>query len=85
MKIKELKAAIADLPDDMQVIIQKDGEGNGFSPLEGVDADAVYVPNSPWSGEVFDTNWTADDACMDEGEWDRLMAKPRCLILYPVN
>lgn len=85
MNVAELKKAIADLPDEAQVILQKDAEGNGFSPLEGADPDAVYVPDSTWSGEVYDPNWSADDACLDVVEWERLKARPRCLVLYPVN
>lgn len=85
MNIKELKEAISELPDDMQVILQKDAEGNGYSPLEGADSDAVYIPECTWSGDVYSTVWTAEDACMDEDEWQQIKAKPRALILYPVN
>lgn len=48
MTVKELKEAIAELPDDMEVILQKDGEGNGYSPLSGADPNAVYIPNNVW-------------------------------------
>ena len=41
MNVKNLKEAIANLPDEMEVILQKDSEGNGYSPLSGADADAV--------------------------------------------
>ena len=34
------------------LILQKDGEGNGFSPLELVDDESVYEADSTWSGEV---------------------------------
>ena len=37
MKLKELKEIIKDMDDESIVILQKDGEGNGYSPLEGVD------------------------------------------------
>ena len=85
MNVKELKEAIAELPDDMEIIMQKDSEGNGYSPLYGVDPDAVYVPECDWSGDVYSTKWTADEACMDEDEWKKLTSKPKALILYPVN
>jgi len=85
MKVSELKQAIADLPDDMEVILQKDAEGNGYSPLSGADADAVYRPDSTWSGEVYDTNWSAGDAAMDDDVWESLKKQPRCLVLHPVN
>ena len=85
MNVKELKEAIANLPDDMEVIMQKDSEGNGYSPLYVADPDAVYVPETTWCGEVYSMGWTADDACMDENEWEELKTKPRALILAPIN
>jgi hypothetical protein len=85
MTIKDLKEAIQDLPDDMLVILQKDAEGNGYSPLAGADSDAVYIADSTWSGDVYDLSWTADEADMDEDEWEEMKQKEKALILYPVN
>lgn len=85
MKVAELKKALESLPDDMEVIMQKDSEGNGFSPLSGADPDGIYVAESTWSGDVYDADWTASECCMDEDEWAELQALPRALILFPVN
>lgn len=85
MNVKELRAALETLPDDMEVILQKDSEGNGFSPLSGADPDGIYIAETTWSGEVYDASWTAEDCCMDEDEWAELQAQPRALILFPVN
>lgn len=85
MTVKELKDAISALPDEMEVILQKDSEGNGYSPLAGADPDAVYVPKTTWFGEVYDTKWTADNAGMTEGDWNQIKSKPRALVLYPIN
>lgn len=85
MTIKELKEAIDHLPDDMEVILQEDAEGNGFSPLIGGDPDAVYISDTTYSGAVFSMDWSADDACMSEEEWAEIKAKPRAFILHPVN
>lgn len=85
MTVKELKAELENLPDEMEVILQKDAEGNGYSPLSGADSDAVYEPESTWSGEVYDTKWTPLEADMTAEEWDEMKAKPRALILFPVN
>ena len=85
MNIKELKIAIENLPDEMEVILQKDSEGNEYSPLDGVDPDAVYIPETTWCGDVYSMNWTAEQACMTEEEWEEMKLKPRTLILYPVN
>lgn len=53
MTIADLKAAIADLPDDYQVVMSKDAEGNRFSPLEEI-GPGWYEPDSTYSGD-FDT------------------------------
>jgi len=85
MTVKELKEAIANLPDEMEVVLQKDREGNGYSPLSYIDSDAVYIPNNTWSGDVYSMDWTADDACMTDEVWEEIKSKPRTLILAPVN
>lgn len=85
MNVGELKKYIKDLPDEMEVIIQKDGEGNGFSPLSGLDSNAVYIPDSTWDGYVYSMSWTSDDACVGEEEWEGIKSNPRSLILVPTN
>lgn len=85
MKIKELKEKIKDLPDDMEVILQRDAEGNGHSPVADADADLIYIAESTWSGYIIDPYWTAEDACMDEREWEEVKKEPRALVLAPVN
>jgi len=44
-----------------------------------------YVPDSTWSGDVYSMDWSAKDACMDDDEWAEIQAKPRCVVLYPIN
>lgn len=85
MKVRELLAALVGADPEAEVILQKDGEGNGYSPLHAVDDEAVYVPDSTWSGDVYSLSWSADDAGMSEEEWRRITAKPRCVVLAPVN
>lgn len=85
MKVKELIMILSEFDQNAEVILQKDAEGNGYSPLAGADHDAVYVPESTWSGSVYSTSWTADDACMEESEWKKILRKKRCVVLNPVN
>lgn len=74
------------MDQDAEVILQKDAEGNGYSPLEGADHEAIYISESTWSGSVMSTEWTAVDADMDSKEWTELLLKtPRCVVLFPVN
>lgn len=51
----DLRAHLSALPDDTPVILSRDAEGNGYSPLSSVDTTVVYEPESTWSGEVHDT------------------------------
>jgi hypothetical protein len=84
--IKELKKAIVDLPDEMEIILQKDSEGNGYSPLAVVDSECIYLADSLYSGDVFSTDWTAEDANLEEDEWEDILNNhKRCLVFAPIN
>lgn len=88
LTIKELKAQLADLPDDMLVILQKDAEGNGYSPLEDVDGyNNVYVPDSTWSGDCHLKVLTAELKAAGYGPDDVYDGNDAqdCVILCPVN
>lgn len=85
MKVKDLIRELQLMDPEMECIIQKDAEGNGYSPLAGADPDAVYVAETTWYGVVYDASWSAEDADMDEEEWAKTLARPRCVVLYPVN
>ena len=85
MNVKELKELLSSLPDDMEVIIQKDSEGNGYSPLSSVDSNCVYVPTNKWSGDVYFSHWVADDSDMSEEEWEELKSRKKSLVLTPTN
>ncbi len=85
MTVKELIEELRTMPQDAQVILQKDSEGNGYSPLAVVDGGTVYVADTSYSGEVHDTGCTAEEACMSEEEWAAILAQPRCVVLAPVD
>lgn len=70
---------------EMDIVIQKDSEGNGFSPMAGADPNGVYVAESAYGGQVFDAEWSADDCGFEEEEWNELLDQPRTLIIYPIN
>lgn len=72
MNVGELRALLRGLDAGLPIILQKDGEGNGYSPLADAEL-AVYVADSTYSGEVYGE----DDPEKPEGE--------QALILSPVN
>jgi hypothetical protein len=51
MNVKELIELLQKENPEELVILQKDGEGNGYSPLCAVETCA-YTADSTWSGEV---------------------------------
>jgi len=85
MTVKELKEKLKNYPDDMLIIMQKDAEGNGYSPLDSLGNTSIYIPEKPWYGEVYNTDWTADEACIEPEEWEKMKLEPRVLLLCPVN
>lgn len=85
MNVKKLRDILSTLPDDMEIILSKDGEGNSFSPLSDYSDSSIYFPQTTYSGVVYDDCWTAEDACMDEGDWKSLLKSPRVLVLWPTN
>jgi len=78
MNVKELKQCIKDLPDDMEVVLSRDPEGNGYGTLEGADSNSIYEDE-----DVYSTDWTHEDARMEEDVWDEFKKKPRVLCLWP--
>jgi|AntDeeMinimDraft_6_1070357.scaffolds.fasta_scaffold03362_3 hypothetical protein len=51
MKVSELIEVLQGLDPEREVILQRDPEGNGFSPF-GDWYEALYRAESTWSGEV---------------------------------
>lgn len=87
MTVAELMEALQKMPPDAEVIMQKDSEGNGYSPLSSMYQDAIYSPNSTWSGNIYDANWSYEDADFDSlDSWEEYKrSHPRCCLLIPVN
>lgn len=80
----ELADYLATQPRDRKIVLQKDAEGNGYSPLADAD-EAMYVADSTWSGDVYQTpeehaaQENPDD--YDEAPEDA----ERVVVLGPVN
>jgi hypothetical protein len=70
MTAGELAEKLSKVEPSTLVILQRDAEGNGYSPLAGADS-AFYQATSAWAGEVYET---------DEPDGDT-----PCVVLYPVN
>lgn len=71
--VGQLRAWLAHVPDDAPIVMSKDAEGNGFSPLAEAESDARYVPESTWAGYV---------PCSDEDDPE---GTERVVMLWPTN
>ena len=49
--VGELADYLATQPRDRLVVLEKDAEGNGYSPLADA-GERTYLPTSTWSGEI---------------------------------
>jgi hypothetical protein len=71
-------------PNDL-VIMARDSEGNGYSPLCDLDVSSAYIPDATWYGEVGLRELTPEliDAGYGEEDVAPSDAQP-CVILCPV-
>lgn len=81
LTVGELIAALKDEDPATPVILQKDAEGNGYSPLEGVDP-CMYLAETTWSGDTYDLP-SRDAEPGEEGPPPE--GSVRAVVLYPVN
>jgi len=59
MKVKDLQKILSSLNPELDIILQKDSEGNGFSPLRDYKLGSYYAYNA-WSGEVVEEQLIGD-------------------------
>lgn len=69
MKIWELQKELAHVDPCLEVVLSRDAEGNGYSPLYAQE-EAIYTPDTAWSGDA--TALGPED-------------KPNAVVLIPTN
>lgn len=84
MKVKELKRLLEKIDDNYIVIMSKDAEGNGFSPLDELEDSRCYLADSTWSGEIGFKVLTPELKKEGYSEEDVIDGEP-ALILWPTN
>ena len=84
--VAELIVKLKAFPQDYVVILEKDAEGNGYSPLSSVTT-AYYEPSSTWSGETKDSKEDFDEGNDDpDYTYDEYIhGCAPAVILGPVN
>jgi hypothetical protein len=81
--VAQLRMLLADMPDDAVVVLAKDAEGNGYSPLALPVEAAWYVPRSTWAGDTYSLTPDEAEDAYDPHEpcGDELLA----VVLGPIN
>lgn len=82
MTVGELIEELKKFDPNMEVVLQKDPEGNGYEYLSGADPQGIVIEEE-FNIDVYDGNWTAEEAGMDEEDWQHYLTLPRSVILYP--
>jgi len=77
VKVKDLIIMLESLNPEDDVILAGDSEGNYFS--EGVDIERGVYEN----GTFYSLEWSADDACLEQEEWDKMKAGQQCVVIWP--
>lgn len=85
MKIKELIEKLYEFPQDYEVILSKDSEGNSYSPLVEI-VDGVYEEESTWSGDFLSFDLEYEEWVFTKEEWEDYKSKnKKVIVLYPIN
>lgn len=85
--IEDLTRLRDELPGDTVVVLSKDAEGNGFSPLirAGGAVASMYLPRTTWSGQHYLTEEDRQ-SLSDADAWEP--APPEAIpavVLWPTN
>lgn len=78
MNVRDLIKELMQYPEDLEVIIQKDAEGNGYSPLSGANV-GLYQAENTWSGS------RVDEENDDDEDDSKTHGAIEALFLTPVN
>jgi len=84
MKVSDLIEMLHRHDPDREVILQKDAEGNDYSPLEELWIGA-YRPETTWSGEAGLDELTDQDISDGYSKDDVIEDGQKALFLVPVN
>lgn len=86
MTVGELKKTLENLPDDMPVILQRDPEGNGYSPLYQADPECIGQIEKWQVENVTSLDAGVEDVCMTEDEWmEAKRTWTRIIVLVPAS
>lgn len=80
MKSHELAKLLLDNPD-LELLLQKDAEGNGYSTVRGIDFGIVATTEDDYEFEVYSDEEDPEELYMEQDEFDTL--KNKYAVIYP--
>lgn len=85
--VRDLRERLVGLPDDLPVILEKDAEGNGYSPLASISYPHYFQEESSWSGYLLDSkeDFVSDPDDPTDTYEDYIKDSVKCVVLGPVN
>ena len=85
MKVKDLLEVLSHLDPERVVILSKDSEGNGHSPLAALTMENCnYSAESTWHGNIGLEKIT--DELREQGySEDDVIEGEKCIVLWPTN
>jgi hypothetical protein len=86
VKVKQLIDILKACNSEDEVILAKDSEGNGFSPLASCEA-CIYVPETTWYGEIHLRELTPKLESCGYSEEDLYSGDKgtNAIVLWPIN
>jgi hypothetical protein len=87
MKVKELIKELEQYDQELEVILSSDEEGNGYSPLSGIEGNLVYEPYSKYRGEIHIDVLTEELKEAGFSEEDQYDGDDgiKVIVIYPAN
>lgn len=84
MRVGALRALLEPLADNLLVVLSRDGEGNGYSPLadHSDPNDTLYHADTTWMGEISHPSQAEEE---EEDGWGYSDEGVPALVLWPVN
>lgn len=82
--LRRIVRDLGHLPDDMPVVMSKDGEGDAHSPLDSVK-EGMYLAETTWSGEHYMTEEQRQGMSDPEDYNPAPEEAVRAVFLWPVN
>lgn len=83
-QLRKMLGKLNHLPDDVILVMAKDRECSGFSPLDEVD-EGMYVAETTWSGEHYMTEEQRRAQSCPDDYTEAPEDATRAVFLWPVN